>query len=203
MVQAYRNNAKYIVVFDTNANWTQNVLDSKQLNAIEEFWQYAQANPRTMINPSDRSVYVLPQDFGFGFRSPNDTIFGLWNANWGGSSSLTFVADISMYVVTFLQMCGDSLDIIYPVSNSNIEALGYKNVVYWNDTTVIPKIPLMPMASHAVGSFKPQLITPIHRDTSQTYDTNKIELYAIVTAIIIGLTIGGVTLVVRRRRLTT
>jgi hypothetical protein len=72
-------------------------LDSKQLNSIKEFWQYAQANPRTMSEPSDRSVYVLPQDFGFGFRSPNDTIFGLWNANWDGSSSLTFVADISMW----------------------------------------------------------------------------------------------------------
>ncbi|MGA3111080.1 MAG: hypothetical protein ABSE15_03510 [Candidatus Bathyarchaeia archaeon] len=206
MVLSYQNDAKYIVVFDTNANWTQNVLDSKQLNSIKQFWQYAQANPRTTSEPSERSVYVLPQDFGFGFRSPNDTIFGLWNANWDGSSSLTFVADISMCVVTFLQMCGDSLDIIYPVSNPNIEALGYKNVLYWNDTTVIPNMPVMPMATHAVGSFKPPPITSIHRDTSQTYDTNKIELielYVIVTVIIIGLTIGGVTLVVRRRRLPT
>jgi hypothetical protein len=100
-------------------------------------------------------------------------------------------------------MCGDSLDIIYPVSNPNIEALGYKNVLYWNDTTVIPNMPVMPMAAHAVGSFKPPPITPIHRDTPQTYDTNKIELYAIVTVIMIGYTIGGVTLVVRRRRLPT
>lgn len=200
MVLSYQNDAKYIVVFDTNANWTQNVLDSKQLDAIKQFWQYAQANPRTISQPSDRSVYVLPRDFGFGFRSPNDTIFGLWNANWNGSTSLSFVADISMCVVTFLQMCGNNLDIIYPISNATIDALGYKNVIYWNDTAVIPNMPDMPMASHAIGSFKPPPITPIHRNTSQTYDTNETELYAVVTAIIVGLAIVGVTLVARGRR---
>ena len=92
--------------------------------------------------------------------SPNDTIFGLWNANWDGSSSLSFVADISMCVVTFLQMFGNNLDIIYPVSNATIEALGFKNVIYWNDTAVIPNMPHMPVANHAVGSFKPPPIAP-------------------------------------------
>jgi len=65
---------------------------------------------------------------------------------------------------------------------------------------VIPNMPDMPMASHAIGSFKPPPITPIHRNTSQTYDTNETELYAVVTAIIVGLAIGGVTLVARGRR---
>ncbi len=97
-------------------------------------------------------------------------------------------------------MFGNNLDIIYPVSNATIEALGFKNVIYWNDTAVIPNMPHMPVANHAVGSFKPPPIAPIHIDTSQTYDTNKIELYAVVTAIIVGLAIGGVTLVIRRRR---
>ncbi len=202
MVLAYQNDAKYIVVFDTNANWTQNVLDSKQLDAMKLFWQYAQANPRTVRQPSDRSVYVLPQDFGFGFRSPNDTIFGLWNANWNGTASLTFVADISMCVVSFLQMLGSKLDIVYPVTNGTVESVGYKNVIYWNDTSLVPNMPSMPLSSHAVGIYKPPPIAPFHRKTTQTNDTTMNEVYVIVAAIAVGVTIGGVTLTIRKRRLS-
>ena len=50
---AYENGAKYIIVFDSNKDWTQNVLTQTQLDAIKEFWQYTQANPRT-DNPSKR-----------------------------------------------------------------------------------------------------------------------------------------------------
>ena len=144
MTLAYNNGAKYIVLFDTNANYTENVLSSQQLGAIKQFWQYAQANPRTVSQPSDRTAYVLPQDFGFGFRSPNDTICGLWNAAWNGSASLAFVADIGMCVVSDLQMLGSNLDIIYPVSNGTLNSLGYKNVMYWNDNTIVPNMPSMP-----------------------------------------------------------
>ncbi len=203
MVLAYQNDAKYIVVFDTNANWTQNVLDSKQLDAIKQFWQYAKANPRTESQPSERSAYVLPQDFGFGFRDPNDTIFGLWSANWNGTASLTFVADISMCVVTFLQMLGSKLDIIYPDSNGTVGSVGYKNVIYWNDNTIVPNMPSMPAASHAVGSYKPPSLTSIiRRIATQAHNTFLIEVFAAVTVVIVGFTILGVTLTVRKRRLS-
>jgi len=192
MVLAYENGAKYIVVFDSNANWTGNVLQQSQLDAVKRFWQYTQDNPRTVSQASSRSAYVLPQDFGYGFRSPNDTIFGLWNANWDGTASLSFTADISMCVVTFLQMLGPNLDILYPSGNLTVKSLGYKNVVYWNDTNIIPNMPTMP----------PQTAATSVRALQFSSYVKTIELYGIVASIVIALAITGVILRVRRRQLS-
>jgi len=192
MVLAYENGAKYIVVFDSNANWTGNVLQQSQLDAIKRFWQYTQDNPRTVSQASSRSAYVLPQDFGYGFRSPNDTIFGLWNANWDGTASLSFTADISMCVVTFLQMLGPNLDILYPNGNLTVKSAGYKNVVYWNDTNIIPNMPTMP----------PQTAATSVRALQFSSYVKTIELYGIVASIVIALAITGVILRVRRRQLS-
>ena len=49
MVGAYENGAKYIIVFDSNANFTQNVLQQGQLDAMKQFWHYVQANPRQLL----------------------------------------------------------------------------------------------------------------------------------------------------------
>ena len=86
MVLAYENGAKYIIVFDTNENYTQNVSNArKQLDAMKQFWQYVQANPRTLIPVSDRTAYVLPADYGLRFSWTQRKIWGLWP-----SDSLTF-----------------------------------------------------------------------------------------------------------------
>ena len=189
MKLAYENGAKYIVVFDSNANYTENVLQQGQLDAIKQFWQYAQDNPRTISQASDRAAYVLPQDFGYGFRSPNDTIFGLWNAGWDGTASLSFTADISMCVVTFLQMFGPNLDILYQNVNQTVESLGYKNVIYWNNTKIIPSIPTMPpqTAATRAGTQQP----PSYVIT--------IELYAILAGIVVALAVAGTVLRFRKR----
>jgi len=200
MLLAYNNGAKYIVVFDSNPNFTQNILDSSQLGAIKWFWQYAEANPRTVGQPSDRSVYVLPPDFGYGFRSPNDTVWGLWNANWDGTASLDFVADVSMCVVTFLQMFNQSLDIIYPISNATLQSIGYKNVIYWNDTSIVPNMPSIPPQPAATSSRLPSFNFPFHFDfPEQPHDAIMLEMYAALTAVIFAICIVGVFLWRRRR----
>ena len=201
MVLAYDNGAKYVVVFDSNPNFTKTILQPSQLSAIKEFWQYAHDHPRTSAQPGDRSSYVLPLDFGYSFRSPNDTVWGLWNANWNGSASLTFVADVSMCVVTFIQMFGSNLDIIYPDTNGTVGSLGYQNVIYWNDTSLVPNMPSIPPASHAVSSFKPPSVIPFHAPTSQPHETAHLEFYAAVAGSVVALCIGGVILTSRRRRL--
>jgi hypothetical protein len=193
MILAYENGAKYIVVFDSNPNWTENVLQQGQLDAIKQFWQYVQDNPRTVSQASDRSAYVLPQDFGYGFRSPNDTIFGLWNSDWDGTASLSFVVDVSMCVVTFLQMFGPNLDILYPNGNQTAKSLGYQNVIYWNDTSIIPSMPTMPPQTAATSVHAPQLTT---------LNVTTIELYAIVASIVVALAVAGAVLRIRRRQLS-
>ena len=127
MVLAYENGAKYIIVFDGNQNWTQNVLEQGQLDAMKEFWQYAQANPRTMSPVSDRTAYVLPLDYGYGFRGPQDKIWGLW-----GNDSIT--SDICYNVSKLILEYGNNLDIVYPNGTNPVESLGYSNIYYWNDS---------------------------------------------------------------------
>jgi hypothetical protein len=72
MVLAYENGAKYIIVFDTNEDYSQNVLQQEHFDAMKQFWQYAKANPRTVSPVSERSAYVLPEDYAYGFRGPTD-----------------------------------------------------------------------------------------------------------------------------------
>jgi len=142
MVLAYENGAKYIFVFDSNKDWTQNVLTQTQLDAIKDFWQYTQTNPRTESPISNRIAYVLPDDYAYGFRGPEDKIWGLWQAD-----NLTI--DISMSIKTLMQICGNNLEIVYPDGPQTLQSMGYKSVIYWNDTRLIPNLPNLILPSPA------------------------------------------------------
>jgi hypothetical protein len=147
MVLAYNNGAKYIIVFDTNANFTENVLQQEHLDAMNRFWQYVQANPRAIDPASDRTAYVLPEDYAYGFRGPQDRIWGLWSAD-------SLALNISTSVATLLQTYGKTLDIIYPSQTQ--ESAGYLNVIYWNNSdpssTPISE-PQPPLPFHATTAY--------------------------------------------------
>ena len=179
MVSAYENGAKYIIVFDSNKDWTENVLRQDQFDAMKQFWQYTQENPRTGIPVSERSAYVLPEDYGEGFRSPDDTIWGLWDDTFNvPEGSLNFTTYIRMSIATLLQIFGPSLDIVYPQANQNVESIGYKNVVYWNDTRLLPDAPAMPPQSPAGNESAWQLPTPTPQNTPPSGDPNSPNVYA-------------------------
>jgi len=128
MIYAYQNGAKYILIFDSNEGYSQSILTDEQghFDAMKQFWQYVQDNPRTITSASDRTAYVLPQYYAYGFRGPNDSIWGLW-----GPDSIT--GQICSNVSNLLQTYGNNLDIIYPDANQTIESIGYKNVLYTSD----------------------------------------------------------------------
>ena len=176
MVLAYENGAKYIIVFDSNENYTQNVLQQGQLDAMKQFWQYVQANPRTISPVSDRTAYVLPADYAYGFRGPQDKIWGLWQAD-----SLTL--DISMSVATLLQMDGNNLDIVYP--SQTLESAGYHNIIYWNDTRLIPT-----PSPHS------------QQDTSLPFYATTVYLYAIAASILVAVAVATTVLKFRKRAIT-
>jgi hypothetical protein len=180
MVSAYENGAKYVIIFDSNKNWTENVLQQDQFDAMKQFWQYTQKNPRTGIPVSARSAYVLPENYGEGFRSPNDTIWGLWDANYNvAGGSLNFTNHIRMSIATLLQMFGPSLDIVYPRVNQTVESIGYENIMYWNDTRLIPNAPTMPLQNAAGNQSAWQLHTPNPQRPSPSRDPNSTNIYAI------------------------
>ncbi len=136
MLQAWQNDARYIVVFDApGVNHTTTtpygVLTTQDLNDMKNFWNYAQTHQRPELDPA-QTAYVLPTDYGYGFRGPNDTIWGLWPADaltpkiWNDANNL-----LSTY--------GLNLDIVYETKTDSIPInLPYKTLIFWNSTTTHP-----------------------------------------------------------------
>ena len=127
MILAYSNGAKYIAVFDSNPNWTQGILDQEHLTAIKQFWQYMNDNPRADSSIALYTAYVLPEDYAYGFRGPNDKIWGLW-----GADNLTITIATQLY--SLMQQYGTKLDVIYADGSVNY-ASHYSELIFWNGTT--------------------------------------------------------------------
>lgn len=128
MVLAYDNGAKYIVVFNFPTNVTEyGVLTQDHLKAIQKFWNYHKANSQPEKYPAE-VAYVLPKDYGYGFRGSNDKIWGLW-----GPDELS--SKIWNDVNRLLEFYGSKLDIIYETAESDIKQR-YKLLVFWNGTEI-------------------------------------------------------------------
>ena len=125
LVLAYENGAKYILVFDSNEEYTQGILKEEHLEALKQFWQYTKENPRIITPVNERMAYVLPRDFAYGFRGPNDKIWGLWEAD-------DFSFEISTNLGSVLEEYGTSLDIIYD-DGIEFDKL-YGKYILWNGT---------------------------------------------------------------------
>lgn len=131
LVLAYDNGAKYIVVFDGNEGWTRGILQQEHLEALQQFWDYVHANPRKTTPVSDSTAYVLPSGYGFGFRGPQDHIWGIWEAD-------ALANNISLSVGSLLRDYGEKLDIIYEDSPQSISSYGYKQIFYWDSYSPPP-----------------------------------------------------------------
>jgi hypothetical protein len=129
LVLAYENGADYIVVFDTNKNYTHGILKEEHFTALKDFKQYSIDNPRDSNYNRDRVAFVLPKDYGFGFRGPDDKIWGLWQAD-----ELSF--DISKQLGSLLELHDKKLDIIYD-NELDLDST-YSKYIFWNNTIYIP-----------------------------------------------------------------
>jgi hypothetical protein len=132
MVFAWQSGATYIVVFDSPLNSTGSrygILTQEHFEAIRSFWDYVKSHSRHEKFHAD-VAYVLPTDYGYGFRGPNDKIWGLWRADalapkvWSDANSL-------------LATYGMNLDIVYEKSTDNVPtSLPYRTLIFWNGTTI-------------------------------------------------------------------
>jgi hypothetical protein len=131
MTFAWQSGAKYIVVFDGNSTEATpyGVLTQAHLDAMKQFWNYTKTNTRSGEYPAD-TAYVLPADYGYGFRNSNDTIWGLWNAD-------ALSAEVWSNANSLLATYGSNLDIVYAIRiDSQPIALPYKTLIFWNGTTI-------------------------------------------------------------------
>jgi hypothetical protein len=128
LVLAYENGAKFILVFDSNKEYTETILKEEHLDALKQFWEYAKAHPRTSLTLNDRVAYVLPKDYGYGFRGPNDKIWGFWEAD---NLTSKVCSDLSNLFAQYDQR----LDIIYDDGLDANNTYGYSRLIFWNGTS--------------------------------------------------------------------
>jgi hypothetical protein len=130
MLSAYQAGAKYIVIFDypyVSGN-NYGVMTDEQFIALQRFWNDI-AQKKFVDQSAPEAALVLPKNYGWGMRNPNDTIWGFWATDDKSQQ-------IGLAVSTLLAQYGVSLDIVYddpayPVTNGH-----YQNVYYWNSTDI-------------------------------------------------------------------
>ena len=125
MLTTYENGAKYIIVFNYPQINDYGLLTQDHFEALEKFWNKIQTTPNQ--NPiSAQTVLVLPKNYGWGMRTPNDSIWGLWSAD---KKSL----QIWNATTTLLNRYGMHLDIVYDDPTFSV-ADKYYEIYYWNST---------------------------------------------------------------------
>ncbi len=153
LVLSYQNGAKYLVVFDSDEEYTQTILQQEHLDAIKQFWEYAKENPRSAVPATDRVAYVLPDDYGYGFRGPHDKIWGLWQAT-------EFEAQICNTLDALIKKYGTKLDIIYYDGLTPENTVAYSKLIYWNGTETDPSNSSTPSASPTSSVHNPNIDLP-------------------------------------------
>jgi hypothetical protein len=132
MLTAYWAGAKYIVVFNyptyPNTN-PYGILSQDQFNAMENFWSQIHSEQKSTFGTENGQVaLVLPEDYGWGMRSPTDMIWGLWNSD---SLSPIIWNDVNQLLKTY----GLRLDIIYNGTEFNFTEK-YSKIYYWDSSEI-------------------------------------------------------------------
>ena len=132
MVLAYQNGAKYIVVFNSPGRFPPcteyGTLTLEHFEVMKKFWNYMRTEPPVENYPA-HTAYVLPRDYGYGFRGPSDKIWGKQEDSlapklWNDVNSL-----LSTYVL--------NLDIVYETKIEGIPInLPYDKLIFWNGTII-------------------------------------------------------------------
>jgi hypothetical protein len=129
---AYSAGATYAIVFSypNITTSTYGTLTQPDFEALQKFWTAIHTNPGSFPSSPAEVAYVVPADFGFGFRNANDIIWGLFPAD-NYTSTQKIWNDTQFLLATY----GDKLNIIYD-DPSIIEPTlnNYTKVFYWNQT---------------------------------------------------------------------
>jgi len=127
---AYSAGAKYAVVFSyPNITGTSyGILEEEHFEALQQFWNKLHSDPESFGSNQAEVAYVVPRDYGFGFRTVDDRIWGLF-------SNDTLSAKIYNDVQTLTNQYGAHLDILYDEPEITAPLLSnYSRVFYWNQT---------------------------------------------------------------------
>ena len=93
---------------------------------MQDFWRYIHDYPGRHGQIRGQVAFVLPKDYGWGMRSVEDNLWGLWPADEKASL-------IWENLNKLLAKHGLKLDIIYDDANFSYEEK-YSQVYFWNAT---------------------------------------------------------------------
>lgn len=124
MRQSCESGAEYVVVFNyakpatspsglglngTSAGGEDGLLQDPQFAAIQKFWKDVMLYPKETNNVAAQDALILPQNYGWGMRNPNDIIWGLWQPDNSAQQVWTALqGSLAKY--------GSKLDIVYDSS---------------------------------------------------------------------------------------
>jgi hypothetical protein len=135
LVLAYDNGAKYTAVFDYPQIGSAKfgILGQEHLDALKDFWNYMHSHePANAEYRNVKTAYVLPADYGFGFRSASDSVWGLWSAD---SQTQRIYSDVD----SLIRQKGANFDIVCNYPTLTADAKGrYEELIFWNGTRSNP-----------------------------------------------------------------
>jgi hypothetical protein len=128
MHTAYLAGAEYAIIFTHPqiGDRPYGALTDEHFEALEKLWHEISQNPRKTSESQAEVALVLPRNYGWGMRNPEDKIWGFW----GPDERSPQIWEISRRL---LSQYGTGLDIIYddpafPVTGK------YPIIYYWNQT---------------------------------------------------------------------
>ena len=125
---AYSAGAKYAFVFSYPDTTAYGTLANEHFAALQKFWNTLHSDPESFGSNKPQVAYVVPKDYGFGFRNAEDRIWGLFPPD-------TLSAKIYNDVKTLTEKYGSTLDILYDEPHVTASMLDkYNQVFYWNQT---------------------------------------------------------------------
>lgn len=130
MLTAYQTGAKYVVIFNypyIEGN-PYGAMQEEHFEALKRLWKditsTCSAPARRVSNAV--AVLVLPKNYGWGMRAPNDVIWG----HWGPDNKSLFIWE---NVQRLLEQYGSGLDIVYDETQFPVTGK-YPQIFYWNYT---------------------------------------------------------------------
>ena len=132
MILAYISGAKYLVVFShpMEDSWDQ-TLTEEHLDSMKRLWNHVHTNPERLgiyCPTCNQIAYVLPKDYGWGFRGSEDKVWGIWV----DELSTKLGKDLNYLVHTHHL----SLDIIYDDPKYYNKFGQYSKLIFWNGTII-------------------------------------------------------------------
>ena len=130
LVVSYESGAEYIIIFNYPTYPEENqygAMTDEHFEALEKFWNDIATNPSVVHGSTEaEAVLVLPKNYGWGMRNPQDKIW----AFWGPDENSQQIWNISQQLLT---QHGTSLDIVYDDPSFPVTGK-YTKIYYWNQT---------------------------------------------------------------------